>query len=73
MKYRVYVPEVHYATVVVEANSFEEAFQKVIKAEDGDIVNTDYSHTIDPEISQWEVYNEDDGIRIFNSKDSKGE
>jgi hypothetical protein len=43
-KYHVYVPEVHYQIVEIEADSMEEAVVKVHDG-DGDYLNMEYSHT----------------------------
>jgi hypothetical protein len=57
MKYSVSIPEVHYATIYVEANSPEEALDK---AEDQYATTgipdepMEYSHTLDKDL--WNAY-----------------
>lgn len=55
MRYKVYVPELHYQVVQVEASSEQEAFEKAQDAlEEGDSLELEYSHTIE-DMDQWKV------------------
>ncbi|MCI0527023.1 MAG: hypothetical protein L0Y56_06185 [Nitrospira sp.] len=55
MRYRVYVPEVHYLVVEVEADDEGEAFEKaqdtIAKSAS---LELEYSHTID-DMGQWQI------------------
>jgi len=55
MQYKVFIPEVHYAECVVNAESYEDALKKALIGE-GDIDTLVYSHTLEPDT--YEVVNE---------------
>lgn len=55
MRYRVYVPEVHYQVVEVEAESETDAFEKAQDAiAESDSLELEYSHTID-DMGAWKI------------------
>jgi hypothetical protein len=55
MRYRVYVPEVHYQVVEVEANNEAEAFEAAQDAiAESDSLELEYSHTID-DMGAWKI------------------
>lgn len=55
MRYRVYVPEVHYQVVEVEAESETNAFEKAQDAiAESDSLELEYSHTID-DMDAWKI------------------
>jgi hypothetical protein len=55
MRYRVYVPEVHYQVVEVVANNEAEAFEAAQDAiAESDSLELEYSHTID-DMDSWKI------------------
>lgn len=62
-KYHVNVPEVHYQTVEVEADSPEEA-AKLVKDGDGDYLDgaLEYSHTLEDCV--WMVLDVEKGVAV---------
>ena len=61
--YIVKVPEIHISSVRIEANSLEEAIEKVCKGE-GEETVCDYESTIEHQERKWEV-EEDDSHLCF--------
>ena len=55
--YYVDVPEVHYYKFKIEANSKEDAIDRAVV--EGDILSTEYSHTLDPDEGTWYIEGED--------------
>lgn len=58
--YSVYVPEVHYAQIVVKASSHEEALKLVLNSE-GEMEDLIFSHTLEPD--DYEVVDENDEMK----------
>lgn len=56
MQFIVNRPEVHYAQVLIDANSPEEAFELVFEG-DGEDWSTEYVDTLYPEEKPWTVEN----------------
>ena len=60
MKYTVHRREIHFSLVEVEADSIQEAVDKVSTGEAGDEISLNYSETLEPET--WLV---EDGKHMF--------
>lgn len=55
MRYKVYVPELHYQVVSVEAANESDAIEKALDAiAEQDSLELEYSHTIN-DLDQWKV------------------